>query len=365
MRAVSLSLSVLCVVGLCATSPPALAKKRTLAVMRLVDRTRSVTAADLQALGDAMRTRLAQGGRFLVIDQSRQAQALRRMIKSKKRESYRHCYDTRCQIPLGKALAADTILRAQLTRVGSSYVINAELIDLAKEAATGAAQVTVAAEPRAGRLDRLLMGVKAVAIQLTGGGDVEGAVVELPRPGSRPPVGAPPVGGRMLEEEGANVQPVVARERRRAWQKKRAALVTQRREALQRAALQRQEQLQRQRWGRGARLRRTYGWTLLLSAGLGASLGIVGLVGAANTEDADAASSPSALREAADQADSKRLTGIIFLGASALALGLGAYLLFSIPEAPKPLKLGGLELDPLPQASVASGALALGLGGRF
>ncbi|HSW61107.1 MAG TPA: hypothetical protein VLJ60_09920, partial [bacterium] len=56
-----------------------------------------------------------------------------------KKESYKMCYDDKCQIPLGQALSADTILRSTVTELGGLFILGVELIDLAKEAVTKAA----------------------------------------------------------------------------------------------------------------------------------------------------------------------------------------------------------------------------------
>ena len=56
------------------------------------------------------------------------------MIKEMKKESYKACNDKNCQIPLGQALSADTIMRTTITYFGGVYTISSELIDLAKEA---------------------------------------------------------------------------------------------------------------------------------------------------------------------------------------------------------------------------------------
>ena len=56
------------------------------------------------------------------------------MIKQMKEASYQDCNDKNCQIPLGQALSADTILRTTITFLGGIYKITSELVDLAKEA---------------------------------------------------------------------------------------------------------------------------------------------------------------------------------------------------------------------------------------
>lgn len=73
------------------------------------------------------------------VDQGAQTRALEDQIGALKRESYKGCYDDKCQIELGKALAASHILRTNVTRFGRVCVLNGELIDLKAEVAIGAA----------------------------------------------------------------------------------------------------------------------------------------------------------------------------------------------------------------------------------
>jgi hypothetical protein len=86
---------------------------------------------------DYLRATLNATKAFIVIDKSRQAEALMTVIVDNKKESYKDCYNQSCQIPLGQALAADTILRTSITRLASFCTLSSELVDLEKEAATG------------------------------------------------------------------------------------------------------------------------------------------------------------------------------------------------------------------------------------
>jgi len=102
-----------------------------LAVMEIGDKTGKMTPEMLDNAAEYLRSKLVSSGRFVVISKERQM-AVR--IKELKKESYKECYDQKCQIPLGQALAADTILSTTITKMSGIYVITAELIDLSKEA---------------------------------------------------------------------------------------------------------------------------------------------------------------------------------------------------------------------------------------
>lgn len=145
-------------------------ERAKLAVMTLEDRTGDLSGQLIDDLSDYLRTQVARRGTFIVIDKSRQAEALKRVVGEARRESYKACYDEKCQIPLGQALSADTILRVKLTRIGSTYQLNAEIVDLAKEAVDPgmAGLVEIPANPKEGRDDRLLQGMRHVARQIAG-----------------------------------------------------------------------------------------------------------------------------------------------------------------------------------------------------
>ncbi len=113
------------------------ASAKIVAVMEVRDLNASDPARAIDRLlrenvGDQLRVFLAAGG-FSTIDRGAQESVLADQVAEAKADSYKTCYDERCQIELGKALAAQYILRSQITRFGNSCVLNGELIDLAKE----------------------------------------------------------------------------------------------------------------------------------------------------------------------------------------------------------------------------------------
>lgn len=108
-----------------------------LAVMEIEDKSGKVAPTALEHASDYLRGNLTAAHSFIVIEKGRQAEALKNMVREQKAESYQACYAQSCQIPLGQALAADTILRTTISSLGSQCTLSGELIDLAKEAATG------------------------------------------------------------------------------------------------------------------------------------------------------------------------------------------------------------------------------------
>ena len=110
-------------------------EKQKLAVMEFEDRSGNLSEKTLSDAAEYLRSALASSNRFILIAKERQEKA---MIAEMKRESYKSCNDKNCQIPLGQALSADTILRTTINLFGGVYTVTSELIDLAKEATVSA-----------------------------------------------------------------------------------------------------------------------------------------------------------------------------------------------------------------------------------
>ncbi len=105
--------------------------KLILAVMEFDDLSGNLPKEMLSGATEYMRSAFVASNKFIVIAKERQEKA---MIKKMKEESYKLCNDKNCQIPLGKALSADTILRTSINFFGGTYTITSELISLEKEA---------------------------------------------------------------------------------------------------------------------------------------------------------------------------------------------------------------------------------------
>ncbi len=110
--------------------------RAVLAVMAIEDSSGTMDPALLGNAQEMLRGKLSASGYFMVIDRGRQEARLKQLVREQKRESYKSCYDDSCQIPLGQALAADSILRATISCLGTSCMLAAELVELEKEAAT-------------------------------------------------------------------------------------------------------------------------------------------------------------------------------------------------------------------------------------
>jgi len=139
------------------------AQKPKLAVMAMEDRSGKLSEKMISGGTTLLRMYLSSSGHFVDIDKGRQEKALVDIIEEKKKESYKKCYDEKCQIPLGQALSADTILRATVSELGGVFSLGVELVDLAKEATTKAASAEFD-----GTEEGLRTAVKKVVNELTG-----------------------------------------------------------------------------------------------------------------------------------------------------------------------------------------------------
>jgi hypothetical protein len=127
------------------------------AVFEIADSTGRPKAL-ITALTAYLRVKLAESRNIKVVDKGEQEASLKRLITRERKNSYRTCVDSSCQIPLGRELAADKILRGKLTRIGHSYIVAVEMIDLASGASSNAAS-----DKSDGTEEQLLASVERVA----------------------------------------------------------------------------------------------------------------------------------------------------------------------------------------------------------
>ena len=112
------------------------AAKSKVAVMDIYDRSGNISAKIIENATEMIRGKLSSTGKFMVIDRSSQQKKMKTLIGKEKKESYKKNYDKESQIPLGRALAADSILRSTISCLGNDCMLSAELVDIAKEVST-------------------------------------------------------------------------------------------------------------------------------------------------------------------------------------------------------------------------------------
>lgn len=135
-------------------------EKSKLAVMEFEDRSGNLSNKMLSDATEYIRGAFVASNKFIVIAKERQEKM---MIKEMKKESYKSCNDKNCQIPLGQALSADTILRTTINFFGGIYTITSELIDLAKEATVSGAKQNFDGSDKS-----LMQALDRIAIQIAG-----------------------------------------------------------------------------------------------------------------------------------------------------------------------------------------------------
>lgn len=137
--------------------------KLKLAVMEFEDLSGKLSPQMLSGATEYMRGAFVSSNKYVVIAKERQE---KEMIKEMKRESYKSCNDKNCQIPLGQALSADTILRTTINFFGGVYTITSELIDLAKEATVSGAKQNFDGSEKSlmQALDRIVVQIAGTAL---------------------------------------------------------------------------------------------------------------------------------------------------------------------------------------------------------
>jgi hypothetical protein len=129
------------------------------AVFDVEDPSHALSAATLGQLTEYLSAKVTQISGFQVVPRDQ----LRARLAQEKRQSYKACYDQRCQIELGKAVAAQRSLATKLLRVGKQCALTSLLYDLKTETTERAATVNTACAEEA-----LLGGVEQLARQLAG-----------------------------------------------------------------------------------------------------------------------------------------------------------------------------------------------------
>jgi formylglycine-generating enzyme required for sulfatase activity len=108
-----------------------LAEERPIvAVFKIQDRGANLSTVLLESLTEYLAASIAEGGVLRVVPPTE----IRRLLAEKKKESYRRCYDQKCQIELGRELSAGKSLSASILRFGESCTVTATLYDLKTQA---------------------------------------------------------------------------------------------------------------------------------------------------------------------------------------------------------------------------------------
>jgi hypothetical protein len=317
---VRLTLLALSLTLITAAAPRSAQARPSLLLFEIEDRTGSLEATVLESLEAAVRQQA--GRRYRLVDGSGVAKVRARLVAGGKT-----CGEGRCTVAIARELGASAALRVLLNDGGGNDDLVGQLTVLRRAGTPKTAQLSVPRTPAEGRPERLLAGVRSLLEQLFGA----------------------TTGGTAASRAEA------------------------RREAYERRKEQRREQsvARRQRYAeRRVRSKRlsyqVYGWMAVgggaVAAGLGAILMMKGIGDA--EDDAAAATSSSQLETARDAASKARTSGIVLMALSGVAVGVGLYLLLSMPSLPSS-QVAGVDLDLLPSVAPTRGGAAIGWGGRF
>ena len=117
----------------------------------------SVSKAEATALTDLLETALVKTEMFDVI-----AQSARDEILEAQETSVSDCTDEACAVQIGKLLAAAQIVIGSVTRLGSTYIVNAKIVDVAN------ARTLVAEKVEATTLEELAKQMELLGFKLAG-----------------------------------------------------------------------------------------------------------------------------------------------------------------------------------------------------
>ena len=105
------------------------------AVFEIRDTEGLLQEAERDNLTRYLSTRLAEGGKLKLVPQAE----LRKILETKKAESYRACYDESCQVEIGRELAAEKSISTEIIKLGDACAVSITVYDLASAATEEAA----------------------------------------------------------------------------------------------------------------------------------------------------------------------------------------------------------------------------------
>lgn len=159
-----------------------------IAVFGIEDGSKKLKANDLSQLTAYLSGQVASGGAFKVVPQD----DLRAALTGKKADSYKACFDTACQIEIGKELAAEKTLHTRIVAIGSQCALTATVYDLRTSASDAAAteKAKCDVDSLVGALDRVVASLsKSTAVPSTSpakSADTGEVLVELFADGTSP-----------------------------------------------------------------------------------------------------------------------------------------------------------------------------------
>ncbi len=143
--------------GLLSSAPARANGAPIVAVFMMESRGSRLKADEVVSLTDYLSTLLGEGGKLQIIPRDE----LVKRIRASKSKSHKECYDSSCQIELGRELAANYSISSAISRVGSKCLLTASVWDLSK-----ATQIEAATEKSSCKADDLIDAVDKIAQSL-------------------------------------------------------------------------------------------------------------------------------------------------------------------------------------------------------
>jgi hypothetical protein len=113
------------------------ARPPVVAVFDVQDRTKRLSPQEITELTEYLRARVGETGTLHVVPSGR----LKKVLGGLKKKSYDKCFDTRCQIEVGRELAANKSLSTHIMHLGNRCATVATLYDLRRSAQERSATV--------------------------------------------------------------------------------------------------------------------------------------------------------------------------------------------------------------------------------
>lgn len=124
------------------------------AVFDIENRGSPLTPEELIGLTDYLSTKLSEGGSIHVIPRDE----IRKRITKQKVEFKKECFDSNCQIAIGRELAAEFSINSSISRIGTNCIITSQLFELQKATSVDAASARKSCNP-----DALIEGIEEIA----------------------------------------------------------------------------------------------------------------------------------------------------------------------------------------------------------
>lgn len=138
---------------------PALAQQHApvVAVFLMESKGSTLEADEVNGLTDYMSAKMGESGRFQIIPRDE----IKKRLVAAKADTYKDCYDTSCQIEVGKELAAEFSISSSIAKVGSQCLITASVWDLRRST-----QIRSATDKAKCDADLLIVSVERVTDKL-------------------------------------------------------------------------------------------------------------------------------------------------------------------------------------------------------